>query len=361
MRELRPIIPVPAPTGSDLDNLLDTACTTIENTFRSYKTPAGQKRLSPELCTSDGQHSTVLTDGMTSWSDKPNKGHAGIRSWITSGTLRSVDELPAVLNAFLSDMTKKLRLRQVSPDWQFDNDALIILSSRFGLPAPRTFEELKEKRTADDTERERQNNQRQTEEKERYQVYLASPEYAEKKRLDDIHQSKEERVRDTLLLMVPYVTFKDPENRTRDELIEADIAHEDREYLKKYVEYIVEHTSFAPSTIAQIWREAEDGYKETVELVEGTKYEDELKTLEVVAVENILRTAKEHVEFGSCELPELQEGERRLRFTWDELMAFMGTSEYSELLDTNDLVTMLGNDGLFAIDVIAKSKDMVQQ
>jgi hypothetical protein len=68
-----------------------------------------------------------------------------------------------------------------------------------------------------------------------------------------------------------------------------------------------------------------------------------------------LRVAREVAEFGPCELLELQEGESRLRFTWPELMAFMKTPEYLRLLDTNDLVTMLGDDGLgYALDIVAR-------
>jgi hypothetical protein len=258
MREVRPITRAvaPAPTGDDLDVLLDECCVVIENMFRAFKTPTGGRRLHSDLTQDAGQHSMLLTDGMSRWDTR--QGHAGVRSWISEGTLRSKNELTVVLNAFYTDMTRKVRLRKISPDWQLDNDALIVLSSRFGLPAPKTFEELTVKQTADQAEREHQRQQQRAADAERERVYMASPEYAEKKRQDDLRRSKKELVEDTLLLMVPYVTFKDKENRTKEELLEADIAHDDRKHLKRYVEYIIEHTSFAPSTIAKFWKDTED-------------------------------------------------------------------------------------------------------
>src|SRR5205807_9894442 len=94
---------------------------------------------------------------------------------------------------------------------------------------------------------------------------------------------------------------------------------------------------------------------EASELVEGTKFEKELKPLEEVAVRNVLKIAKEHAEFEPGELRELQTGEHRRRFnTLAELLQFVFV-EGGNIYETNETIISLGLDGLYALDIVAKT------
>jgi hypothetical protein len=70
-----------------------------------------------------------------------------------------------------------------------------------------------------------------------------------------------------------------------------------------------------------------------------------------------LEVAREIAKFGPTELPELQPGEQRLTFDeFKDLSAFIKSGEFNRLLDDHNLVTQLGLDGKFYVDVIAKSE-----
>jgi hypothetical protein len=177
----------PAPTGDELDELLDACCTTIENAFKAYG------RLHPDLWMDDGQHSLVLTDGRNRLD--MGRGHRGVRSWIVEGTLRSADELTPVLNRFLDEQKRLVRLRKVTPEWKFDNDALIVISSRFGLQAPKSFAELKAKREAERLERDRIERQRREQEQAAREAFKQSQGGKEQARAQAIRDLKEDTIR----------------------------------------------------------------------------------------------------------------------------------------------------------------------
>jgi hypothetical protein len=347
----------PAPS-SELDVLLDECCVAVENMFKAFKTPTGQRRLATELNQDAGQHSTVLTDGVSQWGTQLD--HAGIRSWITAGTLRTQAELTTVLNAFYRDMTAKVRMRKVSPDWQLDNDALIVLSSRFGLQTPRTFEELAAKRALDSAERQRQTQQQQADERERRRTYEASPVYAEKLRLEIIQRAEADRlewkaglVTNTVNVIEPPPTFKDRDNPTHEEKLDAAITREDRKYLRVGFKQIVDQTTFAPSTILRIWKEAGKEYTAIADTA-SEDFVEKMPRREDYAAGRIMETFNEKAEgFGPCELPKLLAGERRLRFAWPALMAFLKTPEYEQMSTVVRLGDQCGAEPLSVVlDVV---------
>ena len=133
------LVVAPAPEGDALIDLIDDVCLTVENFFGSMRV-AGKTRLHSDLRVSDGQHSTVLTDGLHRWGG--SAGHGGVRQWIVEGTLRSTDELTPALNAFLAMMTRRQRMRRVEADWTFDSWGVSWVGSKFGLPAPLSLDEI---------------------------------------------------------------------------------------------------------------------------------------------------------------------------------------------------------------------------
>lgn len=243
----------PPPEGEALDMLVDECCIAIENLFTAFTTPSGQPRLHSDLRRSQGQHSKLLVDGLRYWQDLGDRnitGHNGVRSWIVAGTLRSQDEVMSVMNAFHKDMMAKLRMRKVEPDWVLDNDAMIVLGSRFGLDAPKTFAELIAKRAADKAEQER----KRAEAIERRRLYELTPEYAEEQRLAKINQAKYEAARwkDKLLdnvldVLEPYTPIKVPGQPTNEERLDASIVRERRKYIKRALRPVFEKTDGLPS------------------------------------------------------------------------------------------------------------------
>ncbi len=361
MREIRPIKQTlaPTPTGQEFDNLLDACCVTIENGFKAFG------KLHSDLTLRSGQHSTCLTDGETPWHAEGMS--KGVRSWIIEGTLRSEDELTPVLNAFLSDQAKRVRLRQIPPDWKFDCDALIIMGSRFGLQLPRTFEELTAKRAADEVARQQQIAQRKADEADKDRLYKLTPEYVEKQRLAKIESDKWEKeqwkdnlVRNIVDVIEPPPIFKDRENPTHDENVYAYCVRENRKELKRGFKALIDRTSFAPSTMLRIWREAEEEYTELLEDAEALPNSDEviekLINPKEFAARRIMDTFKEKAQgWEPSELPELLDGERRLLFDdYKAAVAFMFGEE--KLFDTNAISIMLGLDRRWAVDIVAKDK-----
>jgi len=69
----------------------------------------------------------------------------------------------------------------------------------------------------------------------------------------------------------------------------------------------------------------------------------------------LMHYARHAATFGPTELPDLQPGEQRLSFDeFKDLSTFIKSGEFNRLLDTNDLVTQLGPDLKWYVDVIAK-------
>lgn len=345
------LIPLmPPPTGDALDELLDECCVIIENMFKSYGKLAG------ELQMEDGQHSLVLTDGMTRWDS--NRGHRGVRSWITEGTLRSGDQLTPVLNAFLTDMKTKLRMRKVSPDWKFDNDALIVIGSRFGLDAPRTLAELRARRAADNVERDRKRQEEEAQRRAASQAFKESLTGREQARQQTIRDLKEDTIRAILDALVDHVTMSpvDPDASEEDKVTRSRQArglireeNQERRRLEKWiVRPVVEQSNLAADAIVRIYENAEMEWLELEELMDGKG----IPTIEQ-AIENAFRgyivRSKEKAVLEPSVIPPLMDGvERHLFDSTKGLVEFMSTpmtSGFTRVVRVDDSRT-------FAVDVV---------
>jgi hypothetical protein len=136
----------PAPEGSALDALVDDIATTIENYFghfTSRDTRQVTDRLDPQLKPSEGTHSRLLIEGIFKW-ESQSRFTRGVRSWVTEGTLRSVNELTPVLREFVAarQLERRMHPDRVSADWKINDYDLGLLGVNFGLPAPPTRAEL---------------------------------------------------------------------------------------------------------------------------------------------------------------------------------------------------------------------------
>jgi hypothetical protein len=350
----------PVPTGDELDELLDACCHTIENMFGSYK------RLHSDLQLSDGQHSLILTDGR-------NKldmafGHDGVRSWITRGTLRSVNDLTPVLNSFLSDMTKKVRLRKVQPDWKFDNASLIIISSRFGLQAPRTFAELAAKREADDTDRERRRIERAETDRVAREKYLASPEGREATRRSIDEELRRGIVETVLTAIVgEFDSIHLSKEATDAELNAArgrllDWKAEHRRVEPKITE-VVKATKWTAQAIIDIWREQERGYADLLDTVEDNpKALARLPEAEDYCMKALVDKANESitddtqpVPWTPSEIPPVIDGVNRTLMTRQQWYDESRTNEDKWFRLDNRIVTYLDDNRNFVIDDVPET------
>jgi rubrerythrin len=348
----------PAPEGDALDDLLDECCHTIEGFFGSYK------RLHPDLQLNEGQHSLILTDG-TNKLGLTHFGHEGVRSWIVRGTLRNVNELTPVLNAFMSDMTRKVRLRKISPDWRLDNDGLIILSSCFGLQAPRTFAELAAKREADRAARERRNAERAEADRQRREQYLASPEGQAAARRDADRQLRLGIVETVLKAIVgefePIHLSKDS---TEAESNAANVALLDWRAENRRVEptiaAVAKATKWSAEAIITIWKELDREYLELVEVLEGIPQAlDRLPTLEDFCMQALVKKANESISVDTkpvpwtpSSAPPVIEGVERTLMTRQQWYDETRANGDAWFRDGVRVVTRLDDKHDFVIDVV---------
>jgi hypothetical protein len=347
----------PAPTGDSLDEILDECCRTIENLFGAFK------RLHGELQLSDGQHSLILTDGVTGIG--LSRGHEGVRSWITSGSLRSSDELSPVLNAFMSDMAKKVRLRKVEPDWKFDNDALIILGSRFGLQTPRTFAELAAKRQADAIARE----QRKADEAEVARVtreeYLTSPEGKAETRRNADQQLRREILEEVLTAIVgefdPIHLGKDSTdaevNAARAKLLgwKQDISR-----LESTLTSVINTTKWSAEAIITIWREADQQYTELVEQFDDDpRILNRLPPLEDFCMRDLVKKANEvtpePVQLTPSSIPPVIDGVERTLMSRQQWLDETRTNGDAWFLDDVRTVVRMDDGQTFVIDKVPET------
>jgi hypothetical protein len=335
----QPVFVTPAPTGDELDNLLDDCCGTILNVFRPIK------RLQDELNHAKDQPlSELLTDGTYTWGRE--SGHQGVRSWITHGTLRSRDELTPVLNWFHQEMQRRVRLKKSQPDWKFDNDAMVILSSRFGLPTPRTFDELKKFRDQQyaerETERQRQaeiQRQRDAEARQRRLEYEASPEGQAELRAKAKAELNSERIEETLVLLEPFPKVKDPEHPTTREILNAESVCDTQKAIRPQVETLVNRTTFTPQTLVDKWKRTEQPYKEMLD-----EFEDDVtSTPAEFAMREILDGLKIVAQMPPHPLEPFAEG-------WTRTF-YANIHDAVPLLCERGGTVMKGLDGKFAVDV----------
>jgi hypothetical protein len=347
---------LPAPEGDELDDLVDECCHTIENMFGSYK------RLHPDLQLSDGQHSLILTDG-TNKLGLTHFGHAGVRSWIVKGSLRSSDELTPVLNAFMSDMVKKVRLRKVEPDWKFDNDALIIISSRFGLQAPRTFAELAAKREADRVARERRNVEQAEADRVAREKYLASPEGQADRRRDTDKTFRQEIVETVLTAIVgEFTPIHLAKDSTEAESNAANVAllewKADYRRVEPTITAVVEATKWSADAIIGIWKELDREYMELLEVVEDhPKALAKLPALEDFCMKALVDKANESVttqpaQLTSSSIPPVIDGVERTLMTRQQWIDETRTNGDAWFRDGNRIVVRLDDGRNVVIDDI---------
>ncbi|HTC49274.1 MAG TPA: hypothetical protein VK722_18275 [Candidatus Aquilonibacter sp.] len=191
-----PTVP-PAPEGEALDKLIDDCCHWIEQSVGTFK-----KRLAPELQPdNDGRSSLTLAEGKNRWGG--SAGHGGVKSWIVDGNIRSPEQIRKPINDFLDAMAQRVRVkRHIDPNWKLDNDAMAVLSSRFGIKdAPKTFDELYALKEGRRLGAERQQAERDAEFKRRNAEWQASPEglaFAEKMRVDEFKREQVKIVMDAL-------------------------------------------------------------------------------------------------------------------------------------------------------------------
>jgi len=211
-----PAIP-PAPSGEDLDKLVDECAHWIETTVGTFK-----KRLSPDLRPdNDGRSSMALTDGKNQWGS--SVGHGGIRGWIVDGTLRDIAQLREIVNDFLDAMKQRVRIkRHLDPNWTIDNNAMAVLSSRFGIPdAPRTFDELAARQAEQRVIEERQRVERDAEFRRKQAEWQLSPEGREFERRLLVDEFKREQVNIVMNALFPFerIEYADPDNPTDAEKV----------------------------------------------------------------------------------------------------------------------------------------------
>jgi hypothetical protein len=90
-----------------------------------------------------------------------------------------------------------------------------------------------------------------------------------------------------------------------------------------------------------------------IEALSRSKNERHAKEREYALI--LMHYARHAATFGPTELPELQPGEQRLTFDeFKDLSTFIKSGEFNRLLDTNDLVTQLGQDFKWYVDVVVK-------
>jgi hypothetical protein len=102
--------------------------------------------------------------------------------------------------------------------------------------------------------------------------------------------------------------------------------------------------------------------KQTDYVIEAlSRSKNERHAQEREAALTLMHYARHAATFGPTELSELQPGERRLQFDeFKDLSTFIKSGLFSRLLDTNDLVTRLGFDLKWYVDVVVKSEDRGQ-
>lgn len=315
------LVVAPAPEGDALIDLIDDVCLTVENFFGSMRV-AGKTRLHSDLRVSDGQHSTVLTDGLHRWGG--SAGHGGVRSWIVEGTLRSTDELTPALNAFLAMMTRRQRMRRVEADWTFDSWGVSWVGSKFGLPAPPSLEEIA-KRDAERVAEYEGRRQRNAEDARKMKAERVTQE--EKDKIED-------RIRDLLRrVAIAFHQLGDADGEldmSGDTVPEAyHVIMRHRKNFKKFSEALVRSL-------------VEQGRKDT----EIMEYIEEFSRLSIG-------------EWGSSVPDPLDPQDIRYWFTLDEFKAFYADSErVNSLLDRYDITSSLGMDGRWVVTLTPRREDV---
>jgi hypothetical protein len=304
-----PLIPVP--TGEAFDDLLDESCLMIENFFRL------NNRLHTDLRQSQGQHSTVLLNGMRKWGFPAGRDykcgstkHGGVRSWIEKGTLRSTDELSPVLNDFVNKRSKLQRMHKIDKDWELDSDGLKELSVSFGLPAPPPPEairaELDEEEKAEQGRarmREEDDRSRQAELEAKQKEFDASPEGQLQKKAEVI---TEEIVGPLEVIMGSSGDY-DSAKRVAQQL-----QAEDRGRIRPAIDAIVHEAPWRSEIIVRKWRNAVHEYMDIFRDLEDLGMETQIKASEE---EYCYLTLRDQMVFMTpTEIPELPEGSTRMTF-----------------------------------------------
>jgi hypothetical protein len=307
----------PAPEGDELDALLDECCTWMELSCR--------KRLSRELQPDgDGRSSFTLTEGRDRWGGNANYGHGGVRSWIVDGTLRDISQLRTVVNDFLDAMEARVRRKRwADPDWKLDNNAMVILGSRFGLDQPKTFEELGARRAEQEAERQRRASQQEVERKQKQDAFNASPEGLAQRRRDFLAAFKREQLDIVLNAIVPSsFSFADPEHPTEEERTKARaqglLAARERNHLSQFIKPVVEHTNLSASAIVRIWQEAEENFMKMLEeFEEFEEFEGASGSIEDFCAKQLAHAANESLRGNpapltrTCGIPDVIPGVKR--------------------------------------------------
>jgi hypothetical protein len=280
----------PAPEGEALESLIDDCCHWIEQSVGTFK-----KRLAPELQPdNDGRSSLTLSEGKNRWGG--SAGHGGVRSWIVEGNVRKPEQIREPINKFLSMMEQRVRVkRHIDPNWKIDNDAMTILGSRFGLDAPRTFEELRAWQAERQIAAEQQQAERTAKFKRRQKEWRESPEglaFAEKMRVDEF---KREQVRIVMDALFPFehIEYADPENPTEEEKVankpkrlhNQDAADNRREW-EPVIRIVVNKTNLAAHAVVRVWETANEEYL-NFEEPDFTSREYIMETLMQVANESL--------------------------------------------------------------------------
>lgn len=337
-----------APTGDDLDLLLDECCVIVENTFKAFG------KLDTELKMDDGQHSLVLSDGETRIGIR--RGHRGVRSWIVEGTLRSGNQLTPILNAFLSDMKTKVRLRKMSPDWKFDSDCLIVIGSRFGLDAPRTLAELQAKRAAERLERDRQQQEREAQRQAEQQAFKASEAGRQQTQRMAVKYFKEDTIRAVVDALVEHVasdgTKITPEMTEEERTTAIRRANGDAlEHLKecrrveKVIRPIVESSPLSADAIVRIYNEAEDDWIEAEEWGTTVPLEDYINR----RFARFVAAANQPATWGPVMIPPLMDGVERHLF--ESMKKYGEFFEHADL-DKKSFVARVDFGGNVVVDVV---------
>jgi hypothetical protein len=283
---------LPAPTGDELDVLVHECCHTIETYFTL------RKRLSPEFRPRDGVHSTELMQGQQSWA---SRDHHGVRGLIENGTLRDINELSTAIRKMMTAIDYRIAMRKIEPTWQFDNDALVILGSYFGVEgAPTSREELwaqREERRLADARREAE---RKVEWKRQQEEYAQSPEgreFAAKMARDEFKRDQLRIVMDALFPL-EHLDYANPDNPSAEERaankhkrLANEEAFDERKFWEPKIRQIFQKTNLAASAVVRVYKNAEQEWCELSELLEDrieiTKDDWIMNTLAQVANESM--------------------------------------------------------------------------
>lgn len=344
--EFQPLPPVPE--GAAFDSLVDDVCNTIEQLFKDH--------LDPDYRPCHGQHSSFLMTGHHHSLLRYSHEHGGVESWVKEGTLRSTDALAPVLNAFVAEKRRLVRMRKLAPDWQTTRYDFQVLGSKFGLPTPEELERQSREKYARQQQEQEERRRLGEEEAERNRPQWER-EYAQRQRINSVTNAlvdmlvgpvaTEEEAK-KIIAKMGWKTM-DVQGYRANDMLERSRKHREVEPLVKGV---VEQTTFADSEILNSWGEGKKEYLDTLKYVDD---DEELFSPEVCAANFILRKFAEVGVLTSSEIPPLAEGAQRRTFaTKAALLAFC--PEWYGLLETNTTSLTMSPDGMFILDVLPLDK-----